>query len=76
MAKKKKREAEVPAGVDPADAAFKAGNYAGVRALAKSGSDSAKKLLGLVTIDMGQIAVGLFAMVVVLVAAFITLRGR
>lgn len=57
------------------DKAFAAGNYAAVRALAKTdGSEHAKKLLELTKIDMGQVAVGGIAVLVVTIVALLTLH--
>ena len=57
----------------PADVAMRAGNYAAVRALANAGDDTAKKLLGLVTIDLYQVAAGLVGLAVVIMIAILTL---
>jgi hypothetical protein len=83
MAKKhKKKTADRPAATpapEPAsavEAAFAAGNYAAVKALARSDpSERGRKLIDLTRIDMVQVAVGLFAMTVVLIVAFFTLHS-
>lgn len=55
--------------------AFQAGNYADVRRLAATDTSArARELLLLTHIDKGQVVVGLIAVVVVLVAAAMTLR--
>ena len=55
--------------------AFVSGNYAAVRAFAKSDPGAAtQKLLALTKIDMVPVAVGLFALAVVLTVALMTLH--
>lgn len=55
--------------------AFASGNYAAVRAFAKTDdSEATKKLVALTQIDMTQVAVGLFAIAVVLTVAFVVLH--
>ena len=55
--------------------AFASGNYAAVKEFAKTDtSESTKKLVAMTKIDMGQVAVGLFALAVVLTVALFTLH--
>ena len=59
----------------PVDVAFARGNYAAVRALAKSDpSPHAQELLALTKMDMGQVAAGAIAFLVVTIAALLTLH--
>jgi hypothetical protein len=64
-----------PTAATPAEIAFQRGNYSAVRQLAKAGDESALKLEPLTKIDMGQIAAGIVAFVVVLTIVFFTVRG-
>lgn len=62
-------------GATAIERAFVAGNYADVRALARSDdSERSRRLLALTQIDVGQLAVGLVAVAVVLLAVVLTLR--
>ncbi len=58
-----------------ADIALAKGNYSAVRALAKSGDAEAEKLFPLIRIDMGQVAAGIVAFLVVTTIALITVHG-
>lgn len=63
------------AAVSPTERSFHAGNYAAVRKLAPTeATPRAAALAALTHIDKGQVAVGLVAMVVVLLVAVLTLR--
>jgi len=56
----------------PAEALFAKGNFAAVHALAKKGDESAKKLLPLTTVDIGQVACGIVALAIVLTICLLT----
>ena len=57
------------------DAAFAAGNYSAIRHLAMANNAEAARLLPLTTVDMGQVAMGVIAMIVVLTVAFFVLHA-
>ena len=70
-----KKAADKPS-TEPVDVAFAAGNYSAVRYLAASGNEHAQKLAALTKIDMGQIAAGIVAFIVVTTVMFFTLHGH
>ena len=84
MAKKKKHKetaaepAPAPAQAksdQPIDVAFAAGNYAAVRAMAKSDlGEKVKMLTSLVTIDRVQVAIGVATVALLLLIALLTLK--
>ena len=62
--------------VEAADIALKAGNFAAIRIMATGNDKKAQALLPMTQVDMGQVVVGLIAMLIVLAVAFFVLHGR